>query len=185
MQVPEDRDGFKFRSGRLALDLAATVAMRLKPERRELLETTDDLARWFRSAGLAPKPLSPTGDQLDDARRLREAIYRLALACIAGEAFAAKDRAVLNELASRPTPTPMLSSQRSVTWSESSTDAALAVVARDGIELLGGPLAAQVRKCEGATCALLFVDQSRAGQRRWCSMAVCGNKAKVAKFRAS
>lgn len=42
----------------------------------------------------------------------------------------------------------------------------------------------QVKACEGPTCTLLFVDHTRGHARRWCSMAVCGNRAKVAAHRA-
>jgi predicted RNA-binding Zn ribbon-like protein len=35
-----------------------------------------------------------------------------------------------------------------------------------------------VKACEGAECTLLFVDRTRGHARRWCSMAVCGNRAK-------
>ena len=41
-----------------------------------------------------------------------------------------------------------------------------------------------VRKCEGPTCTLWFLDISKAHARRWCSMAVCGNRAKAAAHRA-
>ncbi len=41
-----------------------------------------------------------------------------------------------------------------------------------------------VRRCEGATCTLWFADLSKAHARRWCSMAVCGNRAKAAAHRA-
>jgi predicted RNA-binding Zn ribbon-like protein len=41
-----------------------------------------------------------------------------------------------------------------------------------------------VRKCEGPTCTLWFLDVSKAHGRRWCSMAVCGNRAKAATHRA-
>jgi predicted RNA-binding Zn ribbon-like protein len=41
-----------------------------------------------------------------------------------------------------------------------------------------------VRKCEGPTCTLWFLDVSKAHGRRWCSMAVCGNRAKAAAHRA-
>jgi predicted RNA-binding Zn ribbon-like protein len=43
---------------------------------------------------------------------------------------------------------------------------------------------ALVRKCEGPTCTLWFLDVSKGHARRWCSMAVCGNRAKVAAHRA-
>ena len=37
---------------------------------------------------------------------------------------------------------------------------------------------AGVKKCEGATCTLIFADRTRARSRRWCSMGLCGNRAK-------
>jgi len=43
---------------------------------------------------------------------------------------------------------------------------------------------ALVRRCEGPTCTLWFLDVSKAHARRWCSMAVCGNRAKAAAHRA-
>jgi predicted RNA-binding Zn ribbon-like protein len=41
-----------------------------------------------------------------------------------------------------------------------------------------------VRRCEGPTCTLWFLDISKGHARRWCSMAVCGNRAKAAAHRA-
>ncbi|WP_172327461.1 CGNR zinc finger domain-containing protein [Mangrovicoccus sp. HB161399] len=40
-----------------------------------------------------------------------------------------------------------------------------------------------VRKCEAPACTLYFLDVSRNHRRRWCSMEVCGNRAKAAAFR--
>jgi hypothetical protein len=39
---------------------------------------------------------------------------------------------------------------------------------------------ARVRRCAGPACVLLFHDVSKAGRRRWCDMAACGNRAKAA-----
>ena len=41
----------------------------------------------------------------------------------------------------------------------------------------------QIKACEGQHCSLLFVDRTRARARRWCSMGLCGNRAKVAAHR--
>lgn len=41
----------------------------------------------------------------------------------------------------------------------------------------------QVKACEGPKCTLLFADHTRGHARRWCSMAACGNRAKVAAHR--
>jgi predicted RNA-binding Zn ribbon-like protein len=40
-----------------------------------------------------------------------------------------------------------------------------------------------VKACEGATCTLMFADHTRGRARRWCSMAMCGNRAKQAAHR--
>ena len=40
-----------------------------------------------------------------------------------------------------------------------------------------------IRACEGHACTLMFVDHTKSHRRRWCSMAVCGNRAKQAALR--
>jgi predicted RNA-binding Zn ribbon-like protein len=40
-----------------------------------------------------------------------------------------------------------------------------------------------VKACEGPACTLLFADHTRGHRRRWCSMALCGNRAKQAAHR--
>jgi predicted RNA-binding Zn ribbon-like protein len=41
-----------------------------------------------------------------------------------------------------------------------------------------------VKACEGLACTLLFADHTRGHARRWCSMAICGNRAKQAAHRS-
>ena len=43
---------------------------------------------------------------------------------------------------------------------------------------------ARVKACEGLNCTLLFADHTRGQARRWCSMAICGNRAKQAAHRS-
>ena len=43
---------------------------------------------------------------------------------------------------------------------------------------------AHVKACEGPTCTLLFADHTRGHTRRWCSMEICGNRAKQAAHRS-
>jgi predicted RNA-binding Zn ribbon-like protein len=43
---------------------------------------------------------------------------------------------------------------------------------------------ADVKACEGHICTLVFVDHTRRRARRWCSMAICGNRAKQAAHRS-
>jgi predicted RNA-binding Zn ribbon-like protein len=42
---------------------------------------------------------------------------------------------------------------------------------------------ANIRACEGKVCTLIFADRTRRRGRRWCSMAMCGNRAKQAAHR--
>jgi predicted RNA-binding Zn ribbon-like protein len=58
----------------------------------------------------------------------------------------------------------------------------LAAIARSAAKLVAEGPAAPVRKCANPNCVLYFYDDSRTGKRRWCSMAVCGNRNKVAEF---
>jgi predicted RNA-binding Zn ribbon-like protein len=44
--------------------------------------------------------------------------------------------------------------------------------------------AERIRLCQGPNCSWLFIDTSKAGRRRWCDMAVCGNAAKSRRFQA-
>jgi len=179
----ELRDGFKFRGGRLALDLPASLAGRRRPEPTELLVDPDDLGRWLVAAGLAPRAPRTTPEDVADARELREAIYRLATSCAHRRPLAAADRALVNRWAAHPAPAPQLAADGSLTWIGGGVHALLAAIARDAVELFGGATAARIRACAGEGCAIVFLDSSRAGHRRWCSMASCGNKAKVNEYR--
>jgi predicted RNA-binding Zn ribbon-like protein len=58
---------------------------------------------------------------------------------------------------------------------------ALVPIARSAAEVIADPQApTAIRKCANPECVLYFYDTSRTGRRRWCSMAACGNRAKVA-----
>ncbi len=58
----------------------------------------------------------------------------------------------------------------------------LAAIARSAAELIVEGHHAPVKRCANPDCGLFFYDDSRTRQRRWCSMAVCGNRHKVAAF---
>lgn len=65
---------------------------------------------------------------------------------------------------------------------EGGLDWLLAAIARSGAELITEGTGAPLRACSNAECGLFFYDSSRTGRRRWCSMATCGNRHKVAAF---
>jgi predicted RNA-binding Zn ribbon-like protein len=179
--APETRDGFFFRGNHVALDLCATLTGRAKPSPRDLLATPRDLGRWLKAAGLTCT-VSAAQDDLEIARSLREAIYLLAVARSAGNAAPAGARSELNSLAKKPGATLRLAEDGHMRLT-GSAHAILATLAQDAIRLLGGPQSERIRQCESPTCSRLFLDNSRGGDRRWCSMSPCGNRAKVSEFR--
>jgi predicted RNA-binding Zn ribbon-like protein len=57
-------------------------------------------------------------------------------------------------------------------------------VARSAADLLTSSDPQSLRLCAADTCAWLFLDSSRNGSRRWCSMRTCGNRAKARRHHA-
>jgi predicted RNA-binding Zn ribbon-like protein len=128
--------------------------------------------------------LHANGSDVEQATRLQAAMWGVADAVIDRRPVPVADRAVLNELAAEPCLVPHLLSGPTRTWvGLQGMRSLLSSVARDAIDLLGGPRAARLKRCEGSRCLLLFVDMSRSGHRRWCSTDRCGNRAKVAAHR--
>lgn len=177
LDLPEDRDGFRFRGGHVALDFAATLAGRLKDQPRELLASPADLDRWLVSSGLASTRPGATEQDLLLARALREAIYAIAIGQISTSA-----REELNSVAAMRPAAPQLSASGEVVRRGRAAEQ-LATIAGQAVELFGDADAGRIRKCKGNGCAILFLDQSRSGHRRWCSMEGCGNRAKAEAFR--
>jgi predicted RNA-binding Zn ribbon-like protein len=180
--APDSRDGFRFRGGHVALDFPATLAGRLKSKPRELLREPQDLARWLVAAELTSSQPDVQVRELEFAVSVREAIYRLTMARIRDEELPDEPRRRLNRAAAEVAAVPQLGRDLDVRFSGDAHSLVVAI-AREAIELLGSAEASRIRKCGGTDCALLFLDMSRQGERRWCSMSACGNKAKVEAFR--
>ncbi|MFE7505804.1 CGNR zinc finger domain-containing protein [Promicromonospora sp. NPDC057488] len=60
----------------------------------------------------------------------------------------------------------------------------LAAVAREAVEILGGPDAALLRECGRPECTQVYLDRSRGHRREWCAMRTCGNRVKVSAYRS-
>ena len=174
---PAEREDFHFHGGHLALDLTATLVGRLKPQQRELLATPPDLDRWLVASGLGTAKPPSTDRDVKMAHQLRETIYAIAV----GRASKA-DRDRLNAAAAAGAATPQLNASGKLVRTGTAAQL-LGSLAQQAVELFGGPHFSRVRQCEGNGCARLFVDLSRSGARRWCSMESCGNRAKAETFR--
>lgn len=174
---------FHFGTGRLCLNFTATMASR-NGQSFDRWFGTADLARWCDEAGL-PVPTKVATRDLAQARDLREAIYRSIKAGEARRKPKPADIALINQWAARPVAAPQLSPDgtKLVFAPQDPLPANLAAIARDAIDLLTGEDLTRLRECAEHSCSVLFVDHSRPGKRRWCSMNRCGNKVKKAAFR--
>jgi predicted RNA-binding Zn ribbon-like protein len=178
--LPPEELRFHWKSGRVCLDFVATVGERWRRSFERLLGP-EDLARWLVDSGLLPEPPRVSERQLRSGRLLREAINRLARPDVEPHSG---DRLELNRWAARAPLAPQLTEQGGLVWlSERPVEAALATIARDSIDLLTGPLGGRIRECAAPDCALLFVDSSRPGQRRWCAGEACGNRTRTKAYR--
>ncbi|PRY44633.1 CGNR zinc finger domain-containing protein [Umezawaea tangerina] len=173
------------RHERVCLELVGTVRGRLGEPSDDLADPVS-LAGWLARRGLRPTE-EPDAAHVTGFRALREASYRLLVAVTGGGAPRPDDVALVNRRAAHPAPavslvdTPGGGLRREV--AVPTPEQALAVVARDLVDLVGGPDLVRLHQCEADVCGTFFVDTSRAGSRRWCSSATCGNRARVAAHR--
>jgi predicted RNA-binding Zn ribbon-like protein len=176
---------FAFDAGAACLDFAHAGGSG-RWEAYEILHEPTDLASWLAAPPLGlelTRPVSAT--DLRGAKRLRDAIHAAAWALAAGDRPAPRDLATINAAARSMPLTPRIDPRtRAREWAGPVDVAhAMSFFARDAIDLITGPLADRVRQCASDDCHLLFVDTSRPGTRRWCSMGRCGNRHKLRAFR--
>jgi predicted RNA-binding Zn ribbon-like protein len=154
----------------------------------EVLHTPDDLAAWLRDsrlADLAPLPdLRITADELARIRAFRDTLWAAAATVAHGGTPTEAQLTVLNAAAGAQ-PVPRIDpATLAREWVGPVTGAqVLGAAAADAIALLSSDMTGRLRECAGDNCRLLFVDTSRPGSRRWCSMQRCGNRHKVRSHR--
>ena len=116
-----------------------------------------------------------------DAEALSAAIERLVTATADETTRRADDVDTVNLFAATPDVPPMLDGgRRRAGGGQVRVAQALSSIARDAVAILTAD-DGRIRRCAG--CARVFHDDSRTGNRKWCSMLTCGNRAKVAAFR--
>ena len=122
------------------------------------------------------------------ALALREAISALVTAIVVGDSAPAPAVRCVNTWLALPPQRPVLHLEAGVPVLGPAPAArtprgVLAMIAADAAELLGTDLRERLRICPGPGCRGRFLDDSPAGRRRWCSMAMCGNRNKAAMHR--
>jgi predicted RNA-binding Zn ribbon-like protein len=194
---PEWKDGFLFVGNQLALDFLNTRPLQ-NGESVELIADFHALVRWFQAAELITSRqtanLRERWGESDRARRTaegaRELREKLRREVLAWERGVAVHRATIEELnrlmADRPMRTRLRAARNGLSselWFDPRQPEDLfAPLAYSAAILFTVASRDRVRKC--GQCVLHFLDTSKKGTRRWCSMRLCGNRLKVAAYAA-
>ncbi|KWH02657.1 hypothetical protein WT59_28500 [Burkholderia territorii] len=182
-------------SDTLSIDFANTLYWRGADTPTETFGTLDDLFTWCREhagvpAGLADacrsqvKKAGGEPAMLAHALALREALYRLFHAQAERREPQADDLALLGGFLAEAAPRVALARiDGGYAWRIRGADATLPTllspVLWSATDLLGSARLAKVKRCANDACQWLFIDDSKNGSRRWCSMSSCGNRAKA------
>lgn len=195
-QAPKEWiDGFLFVGNHLALDLLNTRLV-LEEGPKEFLPDLDALVRWFVAAGVltpqkgkalarkwreAPRAAALLQDLRAFRERLRAVVLRQEAGASVGDSFVSEVNSLLKqypEVVALQRKGEKLS--REAVFEPEKPDDVWAPIATAVADLLSDVPSTRLRKCEA--CVVQFLDTSKKGSRRWCSMNICGNKFKVAAY---
>ena len=191
----DSRDGFLFLGNQLALDFVNTRPL-LNGEPAELLPDFSALLRWFVAAGLLGSREAEnlqkqwgtsvrTQRTVEAMRELREKLRKKIVSWEAGGAAHPDTIAQINRLmAAHPMLTRLQAHGNETRWElyfePQEPEDLFAPLAHSAAMLFARADRTRVRKC--GNCVLHFLDTSKKGTRRWCSMQLCGNRLKVAAY---
>lgn len=177
----------------LSIDFANTRYWRGTDAPTETFAKMDDVLAWCRDTAKIPPAmidgfralcLQDEEATLAGAIALRELLYRLYLAHAQGTEPDGKDLAALREYLGAAAPRKELSRvdgryEWAVDGRYCSLAGLLSPVLWSATDLLGGTRLGKLKRCANDQCKWLFIDDSKSGNRRWCSMSACGNRAKA------
>ncbi|GIT50971.1 MAG: CGNR zinc finger domain-containing protein [Gemmatimonadetes bacterium] len=196
---------FVFDGGTLALDLLNTWRFNAD-QPLDLLQSPEDLVIWLAAAGLpdgaycAELSSSPPNRRilLDEALWLRRDILLIVQSLVAGELPPPYTVDALNRILTESGTSFRLDSLTippegdqeermegqlvlNVHEHISSVLGVLQPIALSTARIVTEANPTRIRQCASSNCMYWFLDTSKSGRRRWCSMSRCGNRAKVAK----
>jgi predicted RNA-binding Zn ribbon-like protein len=172
-----------------AMDLLNTI-MRVDRSLVDVWQSDNDVLPWLVRTGLVKTNVTPqfrSGALLAAARGLRDVVRTLV---VARKASRRLDVAALNDFLAKGKSHCELTSAKDGSlvvarrYDKTTPQGVLTPLAEAAAEFLATADFKLVRACEGVDCVLWFYDRTKAHRRRWCSMEVCGNRNKIAKFRS-
>lgn len=196
---------YEFNAGSLALNFANTVWERpgfltdSPAPPHELLNSFGEFATWAQASGaVSPKQrreieraaaqdMAKAERALKQVLKLRETIFRTVLDLTRkrrgnGSALLT----AINEFISALPPQRLELDGDGVVCAEtvSPEDVSLiqVMICRDFMRLLCAGNQSRLRVCAADDCGWVFLDTSKSGKRKWCTMSDCGNRDKVMRF---
>jgi len=152
---------------------------------RDLLGTAPEAARWLTAAGLLPAGSVVTGVQRAALAELREATRQV----LSGHIDRRKDPEAAGRL------TMALAPSRLTLAVDPAGGVRLISADHDPFSRVIGAVAAAIAEaattgtwgrlkcCPGRRCGWAFYDRSASSRSRWCSMQICGARAKMRAYR--
>jgi predicted RNA-binding Zn ribbon-like protein len=181
----------------LALDFVNTVDSlgtwaardpnwRLSPRRRELMPDASALLHWGRRLGIVSENelgSEATERDLRSAIELRELLYAI-FAAVADESPPRTEhlRTLAQHYSEAVRAATLEPGPDGFRWTWADRDPADRirwVVCSAAMELLVSDQLGRVKQCHDEGCGWVFLDMSKNGSRRWCSMQGCGARAKM------
>jgi predicted RNA-binding Zn ribbon-like protein len=187
-------DNLRLDGGVLCLDYVNTIPDRFDNSNRDLLPAFNDLIYWAKkakvvdSAGItglekvAASNERKTKEFFAEAIHLRSLIYSIFLPISQQQKLKLSDLDQFNKLVSRYFPFLQLTAERdgfTEQWNFDSNHfySITAPIIKSAYELLLSDKLHRVKQCP--SCGWLFLDTTKNGKRRWCSMQDCGSNAKA------
>lgn len=186
---------FELIAGHPALDFVNTLDWRFgKRAPEELLKIYDDLVRFAQQCKLLstrPSAGRSTGERvLQRSIELREALAEVLYAGIDDRRPAAEARETLERFFKGARLRQQLDWTHSprLAWEwpakADNPELPLWALALSAADLMTSDATGRIRACNNSECRWLFLDTSKNRMRRWCDMAVCGNRMKARRFKA-
>lgn len=156
-----------------------------REEGTDELSRPADLSRWLVEHGLTPRRVRVSAEELRETLALREALRALARAN-GGVPLRAADRSRLDRIAAAA-PTRLRFAPDGAVRREV-LGSGVAGAWAQLLEIVGDAVASgawqRFKVCRDDTCQWAFYDHSRNASSRWCTMEICGSRAKMRSYRA-
>ena len=190
---------FELSAGNVSLDFVNTVDTRPSEHPNELLQTYNELFSWGRQAKLLTrmhelnllKKAARDPKKAESVRKsaiaLRECLFQILLQTIEGKEISDELLAKWNQYVQRSMDHhELIAGKGGFKWTSTADplefDSFFWPIVHSAVELLTGSNAERIRRCAAEYCDWLFLDESKRGNRRWCDMTICGNRAKANRF---